>query len=222
MYVVLHKALQGVTPMAEVLRLAAQDWQRDTGGREVMDKPLFRASFFEIADLWTDEISEVAYVAFLEFVVSTISNSGCLLQASSVKTVTRRQSALFLEKFKRAEFEASCQQQVDSDQSAVDQACAARSDLTASLVLEPKATPRVTGGDNGHAPSPRSEVVSPEHSAGSPRFGRLYVGSPRMASSPSTQSVRSMLDARASSRVSLCLWRPPSLLQARQINRFVR
>merc|ERR1711871_1625733 len=100
MFLVLYKALQGEEEEENVRALAAEEFKRDAMGKPVLDKALFRQAWFQLADTWTEEISEVAYTAFLTFVIQTISTAGHFRRTDQVRTINRRMSAMFLQDFK--------------------------------------------------------------------------------------------------------------------------
>ncbi|CAB1109749.1 unnamed protein product [Ectocarpus sp. CCAP 1310/34] len=72
----LHLALIPDTTDAEARHSAEVDWLRDTarwGGR--MTRQAFGSSMFELADIWTENIDEEEYTAFLWLLLETITNS---------------------------------------------------------------------------------------------------------------------------------------------------
>ena len=52
--------------------LLANEWERDSQGKECLDFNLFALSWFQLADVWSVEISAGAYVAFMENIVGRI------------------------------------------------------------------------------------------------------------------------------------------------------
>ncbi|CAM9158044.1 unnamed protein product [Ectocarpus sp. 8 AP-2014] len=72
----LHLALIPDTTEAEARHSAEVDWLRDTarwGGR--MTRQAFGSSMFELADIWTENIDEEEYTAFLWLLLETITNT---------------------------------------------------------------------------------------------------------------------------------------------------
>ncbi|CAN0083642.1 unnamed protein product, partial [Ectocarpus sp. 4 AP-2014] len=64
------------TTEAEARHSAEVDWLRDTarwGGR--MTRQAFGSSMFELADIWTENIDEEEYTAFLWLLLETITNT---------------------------------------------------------------------------------------------------------------------------------------------------
>ncbi|CAM9533059.1 unnamed protein product [Ectocarpus fasciculatus] len=72
----LHLALIPDTTDVEARHSAEVDWLRDTarwGGR--MTRQAFGSSMFELADIWTENIDEEEYTAFLWLLLETITNT---------------------------------------------------------------------------------------------------------------------------------------------------
>ena len=69
-YQVMHRklvlALDPTTPPSEAVTAAEEDWERDSEGKPGLDRARFYICWFELADLWTDDIDRDEYVDFLE------------------------------------------------------------------------------------------------------------------------------------------------------------
>eukprot|EP00900_Chrysochromulina_parva_P019804 jgi/Chrpa1/27825/Chrysochromulina_OHIO_Genome00027127-RA len=57
----------------ECERSIAEDWARDTKGKETLSRKLFCDAFFELADTWTAGIDAHEYAAFLKVLFGTVT-----------------------------------------------------------------------------------------------------------------------------------------------------
>ena len=69
-YVEMHRrvvlSLQPMVKPAVAVEAAEEDWVRDSEGKSGLDRARFYTCWFELADLWTDDIDRDQYVEFLE------------------------------------------------------------------------------------------------------------------------------------------------------------
>jgi beta-glucosidase-like glycosyl hydrolase len=61
---------------AEAFEAAEDDWQRDSHGAEFIERTAFLDGVFELADLWTFDVSADEYVRFLRRVRESAPRSG--------------------------------------------------------------------------------------------------------------------------------------------------
>lgn len=61
---------------AAAAKSAANDWEEDSKGREVMDSEMFKSAIFELADLWTKTLDPSEYVAFLKQLLVKMKAAG--------------------------------------------------------------------------------------------------------------------------------------------------
>ena len=59
-------SLQPTVLPHEAVEAAEEDWERDAEGKSGLDRARFYVCWFELADLWTDDIDRDEYVDFLE------------------------------------------------------------------------------------------------------------------------------------------------------------
>ena len=69
-YLEMHRrvvlSLQPTVLPHEAIEAAEEDWERDSEGKPGLDRARFYICWFELADLWTDDIDRDEYVDFLE------------------------------------------------------------------------------------------------------------------------------------------------------------
>ena len=69
-YIEMHRrvvlSLQPTVLPDEAIEAAEEDWERDAEGKSGLDRARFYVCWFELADLWTDDIDRDEYVDFLE------------------------------------------------------------------------------------------------------------------------------------------------------------
>ena len=69
-YLEMHRrvvlSLQPTVMPHEAVEAAEEDWERDSEGKSGLDRARFYICWFELADLWTDDIDRDEYVDFLE------------------------------------------------------------------------------------------------------------------------------------------------------------
>ena len=67
--------------------MARKDWLIDSQGHEHLDFKRFRASWFQLADMWTKKVDEAEYYQFLPVaVLSDLCVCVCLSKAISPRT----------------------------------------------------------------------------------------------------------------------------------------
>ena len=83
-YLKLNRKLQvaviGRYDPIEGYQMALHDWEIDTGDSDYLTFAMFKKSWFQLVDLWTEEVSEEEYVAFLDQLIQR------LLRRSSVSS----------------------------------------------------------------------------------------------------------------------------------------
>ena len=62
----MYKALHEIWDSEDAQASAEEDWERDSEGKPGLDRARFYICWFELADLWTDDIDRDEYVDFLE------------------------------------------------------------------------------------------------------------------------------------------------------------
>ena len=76
-YLVMHRklvlALDPSTSPKVAFKAAEEDWVKDSEGKPSLDKERFFFCWFELADLWTDNMETESYVTFLRTTMETIT-----------------------------------------------------------------------------------------------------------------------------------------------------
>ena len=69
----LQRMVVGVLPMDQALNIAAAEWEFDRCGHTFLNPERLILSFFQLADIWTHDISKESYLKFLVGVYENIS-----------------------------------------------------------------------------------------------------------------------------------------------------
>ena len=79
-YMLLNKKLQiavfGSYDPIKGYQMALDDWESDSKGKNFLDYQKFKLSWFQLVDLWTEEISEEVYCSFIAQLVQRLVKKG--------------------------------------------------------------------------------------------------------------------------------------------------